>query len=394
MNGEYQTIAAALASLPTELVEDIIITVEIDPVGYTEPDLEADIADFVLNGYSLEIQANFYSAVTVYLDGEIEYRIDNEQNVETIHNVIAGELLARRSLDEGSVTAPKDYFLKNHLGSTVATVDEAGNVSGDVLDYYAYGKQVRVISYAGSDVTETFTGKELDRFDDDIAFNADGEGLYYFPARYYDPEIGMFIGVDPVRQFWNSYSYTGGNPVNLIDPTGMAAWETTNDWTDEQIQGYQTYAADFISSYTEEIDCADLALTALINYASENNLPLNLRYYDKGWKSYDASSDAFTNVAQYLNTVRINMGALGVIDNTSPLALSNAAAGDLIMSKWSSTLGHTRIISSIAASGTDYNVTWYQGNLPAAVPEQRQSLYSNIGSVYGNSPRRWNFSQW
>jgi RHS repeat-associated protein len=223
VHGEYQTISAAISSLPAELVEDIIIAVDIDPIGYTEPDFEADIADFVLNGYSLEIQADFYNTVTVYVDGEIEYRIDNEQNVETIHNIIAGELLARRSLDQGSVTAPRDYFVKNHLGSTVATVADAGNVTGDVLDYYAYGKQVRVIIYAGSDATETFAGKELDRFDDDIALNGDGEGLYYFGARYYDPEVALWTVVDPVGQFWSPYSYTGNgvNPIIGVDLDGM-----------------------------------------------------------------------------------------------------------------------------------------------------------------------------
>ncbi|RLG30819.1 hypothetical protein DRN98_07030, partial [Methanosarcinales archaeon] len=44
------------------------------------------------------------------------------------------------------------------------------------------------------------------------------------PARYYDPEIGGFISPDPVGEFWNSFSYTGGNPINLIDPLGLSTW--------------------------------------------------------------------------------------------------------------------------------------------------------------------------
>jgi RHS repeat-associated protein len=50
-----------------------------------------------------------------------------------------------------------------------------------------------------------------------------GMGLVYFGARYYDPEIGVWISTDPDEQFWNSYSYCGGNPIVLVDPLGLSA---------------------------------------------------------------------------------------------------------------------------------------------------------------------------
>ncbi|NLE02898.1 MAG: hypothetical protein GX640_23770 [Fibrobacter sp.] len=33
----------------------------------------------------------------------------------------------------------------------------------------------------------------------------------------------MFISTDPVEQYWNLYSYCGGDPINLIDPDGQLA---------------------------------------------------------------------------------------------------------------------------------------------------------------------------
>src|SRR3990172_10790462 len=48
-------------------------------------------------------------------------------------------------------------------------------------------------------------------------------GLYYFGARYYDSENGLFLTPDPAMQFLSPYLYTGGNPVNRIDPTGMCS---------------------------------------------------------------------------------------------------------------------------------------------------------------------------
>ena len=48
----------------------------------------------------------------------------------------------------------------------------------------------------------------------------------YYGARYYDPKMSLFVSVDPLaEQFvgWSPYHYVHNNPINLIDPTGMAA---------------------------------------------------------------------------------------------------------------------------------------------------------------------------
>ena len=47
-------------------------------------------------------------------------------------------------------------------------------------------------------------------------------GLYYFGARYLDPMLGMWISVDPKRQFSSPYLYAGNgmNPIGAIDPDG------------------------------------------------------------------------------------------------------------------------------------------------------------------------------
>ncbi len=50
-------------------------------------------------------------------------------------------------------------------------------------------------------------------------------------ARYYDPNIGRFLSIDPVTfmdtgdpyQF-NRYVYGNNNPVNMIDPNGEDSW--------------------------------------------------------------------------------------------------------------------------------------------------------------------------
>ncbi len=53
----------------------------------------------------------------------------------------------------------------------------------------------------------SFTGKELD------------EDLYYFNARYYNPNLGKFTSIDPVKDN-HPYSYVSSNPLTFIDPDG------------------------------------------------------------------------------------------------------------------------------------------------------------------------------
>ena len=58
-----------------------------------------------------------------------------------------------------------------------------------------------------------YTGRELDR----------ETGLYYYRARYYDPDVGRFLTEDPLgfEAGLNFYAYIDNNPVNFTDPMGL-----------------------------------------------------------------------------------------------------------------------------------------------------------------------------
>ena len=126
---------------------------------------------------------------------------------------------ASQSADDNA-TRTFEWYLKNHLGSTMlvyGTVSSTDSNTTDIgetkaaYDYRAFGEQVELLPHDLAKVTENFTGKE---HDDEIALN-------YFGARYLDPMLGMWISVDPKRQYQNPYIYVGNNPIMGTDPDGL-----------------------------------------------------------------------------------------------------------------------------------------------------------------------------
>jgi RHS repeat-associated protein len=108
-------------------------------------------------------------------------------------------------------TGNQSYFLYDGLGSTANLSDGNGNVTA-TYSYDVFG-ELRPASSPGNEWL--FTGEQRDR--------QGSRNFYYLRARYYDPAIGRFLGPDSVPS-GNLYAYVGGNPVNLVDPSGLCPW--------------------------------------------------------------------------------------------------------------------------------------------------------------------------
>jgi RHS repeat-associated protein len=114
----------------------------------------------------------------------------------------------------GTANAEVTYFHHDALGSTVAATVESGTVLWREA-YQPYGE--RLDKAVSTDEHSTYyTGKP----------HGDRTGLTYFGARYYDPVIGRFMGVDPVgvdpsnTHSFNRYAYVNNNPYRYVDPDG------------------------------------------------------------------------------------------------------------------------------------------------------------------------------
>jgi RHS repeat-associated protein len=112
-----------------------------------------------------------------------------------------------------------DYYHTDHLGSTRLITDESGNTVTDI-SYTPFGESV----LNGEEDSYLYTGKETD-----------GTGLYYYGARYYDPQTGRFITKDALRgdiknpQSLNLYTYCLNNPLRYVDPLGFDALDSVQD---------------------------------------------------------------------------------------------------------------------------------------------------------------------
>ncbi|MBN1759624.1 MAG: fibronectin type III domain-containing protein [Chitinispirillaceae bacterium] len=111
-----------------------------------------------------------------------------------------------------------EYFLTDHLGSTRMALNEDEVITEAVM-YTPYGMMSDVpgASTAALPVREKFTTKEFDE-EGGTGSGTDGLNLFYFGARFYDPEVGVWIGSD--EQFWNSYMYCSADPISHHDPNG------------------------------------------------------------------------------------------------------------------------------------------------------------------------------
>ena len=116
------------------------------------------------------------------------------------------------------------YVISDHLSNgtdlfyhydPIGNVLMISNASGDTIASYCQEGFGNVIQTVGSvDNDYHLTTKETDS----------DTGLYYFYARWYDPEIGRFVSKDIIPSI-NFYYYAQNNPLGMIDPTGLK--ETT-----------------------------------------------------------------------------------------------------------------------------------------------------------------------
>ena len=109
------------------------------------------------------------------------------------------------------------FYHSDHLGSTSYITDRDANIT-QFDAYLPYGELLVDEHSSSEDMSYKFNGKEFD----------EETGLYYYGARYMDPKISMWLGVDPLMEKYTNvsgYVYCIGNPIRFVDPNGCWHWE-------------------------------------------------------------------------------------------------------------------------------------------------------------------------
>ena len=108
------------------------------------------------------------------------------------------------------------FYHSDHLGSTSYITDDKANIT-QYDAYLPYGELLVDEHSSSEDLPYKFNGKQFD----------DETGLYYYGARYMNPVVSFWYGVDPLAEKYQSiggYVYCIGNPVKYFDPDGNTPW--------------------------------------------------------------------------------------------------------------------------------------------------------------------------
>jgi RHS repeat-associated protein len=178
----------------------------------------ATLEEYVYDGDGKRIQVTDSSKTTIYIYSGLNVLYEETMNsAATYIYGPTGRIAKRTTINQESNIF---YYHTDHLGSTRLVTDENKNVVS-ASTYHPFGDP----DTAEGQEHYLFTGKEKDV-----------TGLYYYGARYYDPEIGRFLTRDPVAgnphvpMSLNRYSYCLDNPLKYTDPMGLS----TDDADDEQ----------------------------------------------------------------------------------------------------------------------------------------------------------------
>ena len=175
--------------------------------------------DYASPGHTERIQ----DGSTGYVNDRLGIASASGSNAASYIRDETGRMIAQR--DPGaSSPGRRGYLHADALGSTRMMTNEAGSVSYR-MDYDPYGRDVANGSWSTS-TRFRFAGGPRDAQD-----------LYRFGERYYDAQFGRWTQQDPLRRASdlrqaNRYMYVGGDPVNMVDRTGLSGtyWDADAGW--------------------------------------------------------------------------------------------------------------------------------------------------------------------
>ncbi len=188
------------------------------------------------------------------LDGKVlqQHRVDGLAAFQAVSDVFTHEKDhlygpdGRAFAVQANGGLPVKYLAADHLGTVRLVTNHEGVLLGR-HDYYPFGQELYRENQA-DDRMHKFTGHERD-----YSNLTD----YMLGRTYLYPKF-RFASPDPARDGWNLYAYAGNNPVNLVDPTGLAP-----SYPAKPLVSYETASGvrDDVTGFLQDIGLGEWART-------------------------------------------------------------------------------------------------------------------------------------
>lgn len=160
-------------------------------------------ATFTYDALDRRIVKAINGAISTYLYDDADIVIETgATNATYLSTLNIDEPLVRQT------STGNEYYHTDDLGSTLVLTNDSGAVT-TTYTYEPFGSTT--VTGASTNPFQ-FTGREND-----------GNGLYYYRARYYSPSRSRFLSEDPLgfdAGDPNLYAYVSNNPTNFTDPDG------------------------------------------------------------------------------------------------------------------------------------------------------------------------------
>jgi RHS repeat-associated protein len=201
-----------------------LIGTNYDEVGNTK--IEASGQSYTYDAENKMVKAKTSSGATLgdyFYDGDgkrIKKIVPNGETTIFVYDADDKMVAEYSTVIASQADANISYLTSDHLGSPRINTDATGKVIAR-HDMMPFGEEILRAENGMDSVRQKFTGYERDTETD----------LDFAQARMYNKNHGRFTSPDEpfndqfedTPQSWNLYSYVRNNPLNLIDPLGMAA---------------------------------------------------------------------------------------------------------------------------------------------------------------------------
>ena len=190
-------------------------------------------------------------------------------------------------------------------------------------------------------------------------------GFIYLRARYYDPMVGRFTSVDPIKDGLNWYSYCYNNPVNYVDLNGekpFSIFSSPLEKAKDFIKSVLGIAAAYVLIVYGE-DIQKIVEAGPEAHYARNELNVNESNVD--WSGYDS----------FIEYIEQNYNEQGYFQNLCHMDTGGKQGLEAKKNiKYLSTDGHYEVIICYPENGTPYVVD-------ESVDPLNMGTYNYVGAI-------------